>query len=142
MLVQEPERRLEIDWKELEGEKFMVRLALEATDRRGLYADLATAVSATGTDIRSFELHSSDGHVIGELAVEVGNLAHLQKILKAARRVKGVTDVARRERLSSDVKNGQSGIWAPRRRATNQEHCGAGLKGLERGDWFQTRRRD
>ncbi len=110
MLVQEPERRLEIDWKELEGEKFMVRLALEATDRRGLYADLATAVSATGTDIRSFELHSSDGHVIGELAVEVGNLAHLQKILKAARRVKGVTEVARRERLSSDIKNGQSGI--------------------------------
>ncbi|HEV7388075.1 MAG TPA: bifunctional (p)ppGpp synthetase/guanosine-3',5'-bis(diphosphate) 3'-pyrophosphohydrolase [Gemmatimonadaceae bacterium] len=110
MLVQEPERRLEIDWKELEGEKFMVRLALEATDRRGLYADLATAVSATGTDIRSFELHSSDGHVIGELAVEVGNLAHLQKILKAARRVKGVTEVARRERLSSDIKNGQGGI--------------------------------
>ncbi len=110
MLVQEPERRLEIDWKELEGEKFMVRLALEATDRRGLYADLATAVSATGTDIRSFELHSADGHVIGELAVEVGNLAHLQKILKAARRVKGVTEVARRERLSSDTKNGESGI--------------------------------
>ena len=110
MLVQEPERRLEIDWKELEGEKFMVRLALEATDRRGLYADVATAVSATGTDIRSFELHSSDGHVIGELAVEVGNLAHLQKILKAARRVKGVTEVARRERLSSDIKNGQGGI--------------------------------
>jgi GTP pyrophosphokinase len=48
--------------------------------------------------------------VIGELAVEVGNLAHLQKILKAARRVKGVTEVARRERLSSDINNGQSGI--------------------------------
>jgi GTP pyrophosphokinase len=110
MLVQEPERRLEIDWKELEGEKFMVRLALEATDRRGLYADLATAVSATGTDIRSFELNSSDGHVVGELAVEVGNLAHLQKILKAARRVKGVREVARRERLASDTKNGESSI--------------------------------
>ncbi|HXG71746.1 MAG TPA: bifunctional (p)ppGpp synthetase/guanosine-3',5'-bis(diphosphate) 3'-pyrophosphohydrolase [Gemmatimonadaceae bacterium] len=110
MLVQEPERRLDIDWKELEGEKFMVRLALEATDRRGLYADLATAVSATGTDIRSFELHSTDGHVSGELAVEVGNLAHLQKILKAARRVKGVTEVARRERLSSDVRNVESGV--------------------------------
>ena len=67
MLVHEPERRLEIDWQELEGERFLVRLALEATDRRGLYADIAAAVSATGTDIRSFELHSSDGHVTGEL---------------------------------------------------------------------------
>ena len=106
MLVQEPERRLEIDWKELEGERFMVRLVLEATDRRGLYADLATAVSGTGTDIRSFELHTTDGHVTGALAVEVGNLAHLQKILKAARRVKGVTEVSRRERLASDSNGG------------------------------------
>jgi GTP pyrophosphokinase len=110
MLVQEPERRIDIDWKELEGEKFMVRLALEATDRRGLYADLAAAVSATGTDIRSFELHSTDGHVLGELVVEVGNLAHLQKILKAARRVKGVAEVTRRERLSSDIGNVESSI--------------------------------
>jgi GTP pyrophosphokinase len=102
MLVLEPERRLEIDWKELEGERFMVRLVLDATDRRGLYADLAKAVSATDTDIRSFELESSDGHVTGALAVEVENLAHLQRILKAARRVKGVTEVTRKERLASD----------------------------------------
>ena len=102
MLVLEPERRLEIDWKELEGERFMVRLVLDATDRRGLYADLAKAVSATDTDIRSFELQSSDGHVTGALAVEVENLAHLQRILKAARRVKGVTEVTRKERLASD----------------------------------------
>jgi len=102
MLDLEPERRLEIDWKELEGERFMVRLALDATDRRGLYADLAAAVSATDTDIRSFEMQSSDGHVTGALAVEVENLAHLQKILKAARRVKGVTEVTRKERLASD----------------------------------------
>jgi GTP pyrophosphokinase len=102
MLVLEPERRLEIDWKELEGERFMVRLVLDATDRRGLYADLAKAVSAKDTDIRSFELQSSDGHVTGALAVEVENLAHLQRILKAARKVKGVTEVTRKERLASD----------------------------------------
>jgi GTP pyrophosphokinase len=103
MLDLEPERRLDIDWKELEGERFMVRLVLDATDRRGLYADLAAAVSGTDTDIRSFELASADGHVTGALAVEVENLAHLQKVLKAARRVKGVTEVTRKERLASDT---------------------------------------
>ena len=36
----------------------------------------------------------------GAVLVEVENLAHLQKIMKAARRVKGVTEVARRERLT------------------------------------------
>ena len=102
MLDLEPERRLDIDWKELEGERFMVRLVLDATDRRGLYADLASAVSATDTDIRSFDLTSADGHVTGALAVEVESLAHLQKVLKAARRVKGVGEVTRKERLASD----------------------------------------
>jgi GTP diphosphokinase / guanosine-3',5'-bis(diphosphate) 3'-diphosphatase len=101
LLAHEPERRLEIDWQEAEGERFIVRLALEASDRRGLYADLATAVTGTGTDIRSMDLHTSDGKVNGAVVVEVENLSHLQKIIKAARRVKGVHEVARRERITS-----------------------------------------
>jgi len=99
LLAHEPERRLEIDWQQSEGERFLVRLVLEGNDRRGLYADVAAAVSSSGTDIKSMELKTTDGKASGSLLVEVENLAHLQKILKAARRVKGITEVARRERL-------------------------------------------
>jgi GTP pyrophosphokinase len=102
LLAHEPERRLEIDWQEAEGERFIVRLALEASDRRGLYADLASAVTGTGTDIRSMDLRTLDGKVNGAMMVEVENLAHLEKIMKAARRVKGVHEVARRERVTSE----------------------------------------
>jgi GTP pyrophosphokinase len=101
LLAHEPERRLEIDWQEAEGERFVVRLAIEANDRRSLYADIAGAVSSTGTDIRSMDLHSTDGRVSGSVIVEVENLAHLEKIIKATRKVKGITDVARRERITS-----------------------------------------
>ncbi|HVZ78547.1 MAG TPA: bifunctional (p)ppGpp synthetase/guanosine-3',5'-bis(diphosphate) 3'-pyrophosphohydrolase [Gemmatimonadaceae bacterium] len=102
LLAHEPERRLEIDWQEAEGERFMVRLALEGSDRRGLYADVAAAVSGTGTDIRSLDLKSTDGKVSGAVVVEVENLAHLQKIVKAVRRVKGISEVARRERITPE----------------------------------------
>ena len=102
LLAHEPERRLDIDWQEAEGERFIVRLALEASDRRGLYADLAAAVTGTGTDIRSLDLHTTDGKVSGAVVVEVENLTHLEKIIKAARRVKGVSEVARRERITSE----------------------------------------
>ncbi|MEX2178047.1 MAG: bifunctional (p)ppGpp synthetase/guanosine-3',5'-bis(diphosphate) 3'-pyrophosphohydrolase [Gemmatimonadaceae bacterium] len=102
LLAHEPERRLDIDWQEAEGERFVVRLALEAVDRRGLYADLASAVTGTGTDIRSLDLHTMDGKVNGAVVVEVENLSHLEKIMKAARRVKGVSEVARRERITAD----------------------------------------
>ncbi|HJQ21215.1 MAG TPA: bifunctional (p)ppGpp synthetase/guanosine-3',5'-bis(diphosphate) 3'-pyrophosphohydrolase [Gemmatimonadaceae bacterium] len=102
LLAHEPERRLEIDWQEAEGERFIVRLALEASDRRGLYADLAAAVTGTGTDIRSMDLRTTDGKVSGAVMVEVENLAHLEKIMKAARRVKGVHEIARRERVTTE----------------------------------------
>ncbi len=102
LLSAEPERRLEIDWQEMEGELFVVRLGIEATDRRGLYADLAAAVTETGTNIKSMEVRSGDGGVFGSVLVEVENLSHLQKIVKAIRRVKGVTDVARRERVTAE----------------------------------------
>ncbi len=98
-LAHEPERRLDIDWQKSEGERFLIRLAIEATDRRGLYADLAAAVSETGTEIRSLELKTTDWRVSGAALVEVENLAQLEKILKAIRKVKGVSEVARRERL-------------------------------------------
>jgi GTP pyrophosphokinase len=98
-LAHEPERRLEIDWQEGAGERFLVRLAMAGFDRRNLYADLATAMSATGNDIRSLELKTVDGRVMGSAVVEVENLNHLTKIIKAARNVRGITEIQRRERL-------------------------------------------
>ena len=100
LLDDEPERRLEIDWQEMQGERFFVCLAVEATDRRALYADIATAVASTGTDIRRLDLQSRDARATGSIEVEVENLPHLEKILRAVRRVKGVIEVSRREQLT------------------------------------------
>ncbi|HVX87892.1 MAG TPA: ACT domain-containing protein, partial [Gemmatimonadales bacterium] len=91
------ERRVEIDWQEAEGESFAVRLAVSGEDRRGLYADLMQVISASGTNIRSAEIHSKDGTMFGSVTLEVDNLPHLTRVLKAMRRVKGVAEVERRE---------------------------------------------
>jgi guanosine-3',5'-bis(diphosphate) 3'-pyrophosphohydrolase len=91
------DRRVEIDWQEQEGESFAVRLVVNAEDRRGLYADIMQAISATGTNIRGADLTTKDGSAFGTVYVEVDNLPHLGKVLKAVRRVKGVTSVDRRE---------------------------------------------
>ena len=95
------ERRVEIDWQETAGEAFRVRLAVSAEDRRGLYADLMEAISQTGTNIRGADLQTRDGSVFGNVFVEVDNLTHLAKVLKAIRRVRGVTHVERREAPST-----------------------------------------
>jgi guanosine-3',5'-bis(diphosphate) 3'-pyrophosphohydrolase len=102
LLEHEPERRLEIEWKEREGERFLVRLMLEGNDRRGLYADVASAVSSTGTDIRAMELKALDAKAVGSMLVEVENLNHLEKIMRAVRKVKGISDIARRDNVSAE----------------------------------------
>ncbi len=95
--IQEGDRRVEIDWQEQEGESFAVRLVLSAEDRRGLYADILQAVSASGTNIRRADLHTKDGTAFGTIFIEVDNLAHLAKVLRVIRRVKGVVSIDRRE---------------------------------------------
>jgi GTP pyrophosphokinase len=101
MLGNEPERRLEIDWQKQEGELFVVRIVVEGSDRRGLYADIAGAVTETGTNIKSLDLTSGEGGgVRGSVVVEVENLQHLEKTLRAVRKVKGISVVSRRERIS------------------------------------------
>jgi GTP pyrophosphokinase len=106
LLAHEPERRLDIDWQEGAGERFLVRLAMAGYDRRNLYADLAAAMSTTGNDIRSLDLKTVDARVIGSAVVEVENLNHLKKIIAAARKVKGITEIQRRERLADDEVGG------------------------------------
>ena len=93
----ETERRVEIDWQEVEGEVFVVRLSVSGEDRRGLYADICEAISETGTNIKSAELASKDAAVFGAIVVEVENQTQLNKVLRAVRKVKGVTEAARRD---------------------------------------------
>ncbi|MDH3456184.1 MAG: bifunctional (p)ppGpp synthetase/guanosine-3',5'-bis(diphosphate) 3'-pyrophosphohydrolase [Gemmatimonadota bacterium] len=97
----DPERRVEIDWRAMEGEVFVVCLGVVGEDRRGLYADLMEAISGTGTNIRSAELSTKDAAMFGSVLVEVENHAHLAKVMRAMRRVKGVGTVERREPLKS-----------------------------------------
>jgi GTP pyrophosphokinase len=94
-------RRVEIDWQESKGEAFAVRLAVSGEDRRGLYADVMQAISQSGTNVKAAELATKDGTVFSTIVVEVDNRAHLAKVIKSIRKVRGITDVERREATSS-----------------------------------------
>jgi GTP pyrophosphokinase len=96
-LSQDPERRVEIEWSAEEGERFLVKLRMHGTDRRGLLSDVARAISETGTDIQHADMRSSNGGMDAEFVVEVQDLSHLNRVVKAVKRVKGVLEVERRE---------------------------------------------
>ncbi|MBT8405103.1 MAG: bifunctional (p)ppGpp synthetase/guanosine-3',5'-bis(diphosphate) 3'-pyrophosphohydrolase [Gemmatimonadetes bacterium] len=93
----DPERRIDIEWAAEKEDRFMVRVYMRGTDRRGLLSDVAKAITDTGTDIQHADMRSVDGGMNGEFVVEVKDLAHLKKVLRSIGRVKGVLSVERRE---------------------------------------------
>ncbi len=88
---------MDIEWDTDGAQRFLVRILMEGTDRHGLFADIAQAVSDTGTNIQSADVKSIEGGMRGQFVVEVENLSHLKKVMKAVRRVKGVLTVERKE---------------------------------------------
>ncbi len=102
----DPERRMEIEWAAEKGDRFMVRVYMRGTDRRGLLSDVAKAITDTGTDIQHADMKSVHGGMNGEFVVEVSDLNHLKKVLRSISRVKGVLGVERRESFQeSDLVN-------------------------------------
>ena len=91
------DRRIEIEWSAEKGDRFLVRLYMKGSDRRGLLSDVAKAITDTGTNIQHADMRSVDGGMNGEFVVEVQDLSHLRRVLKSASRVKGVLSVERRE---------------------------------------------
>ena len=98
-LSEHPERRIEIEWQAEAGDRFFVRLVIEGDDRRGLLSDIASAITETATNIRAADINTVEGGMNGSFAVEVQDLNHLKKVMKAIKRVKGVISVERREHL-------------------------------------------
>ncbi|WP_420635298.1 RelA/SpoT family protein [Candidatus Palauibacter sp.] len=99
-----PERRVEIEWQTHGTRRFLVRIVMEGTDRHGLFADIARAVSDTGTNIQSADIKGIEGGMRGQFVVEVENLSHLQKVVRQVQGVKGVLSVERKESF------GESGL--------------------------------
>jgi GTP pyrophosphokinase len=101
-LSQDPERRVEIEWSAEQEERFFVKIQMHGTDRRGLLSDVAKAISDTGTDIQHADMKSTNGGMDAEFVVEVKDLSHLNRVVKAVKKVKGVLEVERREHFGEE----------------------------------------
>jgi GTP diphosphokinase / guanosine-3',5'-bis(diphosphate) 3'-diphosphatase len=106
-MADHPERRVidAIEWEAEAGDRFFVRLVMEGTDRRGLFADIASTITGTNTNIKSANITSEEMGMRGEFVVEVENLDHLTRVVNAVRRVKGVLSVERREHFGESELN-------------------------------------
>ena len=65
-------------------------------------SDTARAISDTSTNITQIEMRDSEVGVVGNVLVKVQDLEHLTKVMNAMELVKGISDVKRRDFVTSD----------------------------------------
>jgi GTP diphosphokinase / guanosine-3',5'-bis(diphosphate) 3'-diphosphatase len=99
-LLYDPERKIDVEWdKGSDTSPYTVRLSLQVEDRKGILADVTSKIAGINTNIRNVEA-TSDADQRGriDMTVEISDLKHLQKVVKALRSVAGVVDVERASR--------------------------------------------
>jgi guanosine-3',5'-bis(diphosphate) 3'-pyrophosphohydrolase len=88
-------RRINVEWDVGRDDVFVVNLVVRGSDRQNLLADIAKAISEANTNIKHSDMGLVDGEVKGRFVVEVQDLRHLERVMKAISKVKNVRRVER-----------------------------------------------
>ena len=91
----QPERVIPVEWTSTKG-LFMVKIQVEALDRRNLLSDVTRVLSDHGVNIISGTIATgSDRVATSQFSFEMADPQHLNSLLAAVRKIDGVFDVYR-----------------------------------------------
>ncbi|MEQ1909060.1 MAG: bifunctional (p)ppGpp synthetase/guanosine-3',5'-bis(diphosphate) 3'-pyrophosphohydrolase [Vicinamibacterales bacterium] len=105
-LLYDPERRIDVEWEKApSGESrtsYTVKLTMEVEDRKGMLAAVSAKISDINTNILNMEARTGGDDQRGriEVTVEISDVQHLDKVVKALKSVNGVIDVERTGRAA------------------------------------------
>jgi GTP pyrophosphokinase len=69
---------------------------MDVEDRQGILADVSARIAAVNTNILDIEARTDpQGRAGIKVTVEIGDMKHLEKVMKSVRAVKGVLSVDR-----------------------------------------------
>ncbi len=90
-----PERLIDVSWDVDEEAAFPVQLIVSGHDRLNLLADISRAISDMGVNIQAGSFEGEHEYAHCTFVVEVRNLRHLDKIIRAIGKLQGVDRVER-----------------------------------------------
>jgi GTP pyrophosphokinase len=100
-LMYEPERRIDVEWGKEEGASaaFPVKLTVFCDDRFGMLKQITSVISDTKTNIRNIGARTENGQANVDIVIEIEDLKHLESIIHGVRKIPGVHDVQRLQRV-------------------------------------------
>ena len=108
-LLYESDRRIQVEWAELPSangapapkqQTYPVKLTVLCDDRSGMLKEFTAIISDDGTNIRSVDTKpAADGSAVVDFVVETVDVRHLNRLVQHLRRVPGVRDVQRVQKI-------------------------------------------
>jgi guanosine-3',5'-bis(diphosphate) 3'-pyrophosphohydrolase len=105
-LLYESDRRIDVEWAKTDAEiagkaqRYPVKITIFCDDRSGMLKELTAVISNDDTNIRSVETRDGEnGEAIVEFVVDAEDLRHLNRMVLGLRRLPGVREVLRAQKL-------------------------------------------
>src|SRR5437868_7354169 len=101
-LMYEPDRRIDVQWgrdNESVANAYPVKLTLFCDDRAGMLKQITAVISDTNTNIRNIEARTANGQANIDVVLDIADLKHLQNIINGVRKIPGVHDVQRLQKI-------------------------------------------
>ncbi len=106
-LLYESDRRIQVEWAPspteagtTKAQTYPVKLTVVCDDRAGMLKEFTAIISEDGTNIRSMDSKAApDGTAVVDFVVETVDVRHLNRLVQNLRRVVGVRDVQRVQKI-------------------------------------------
>jgi GTP pyrophosphokinase len=96
LIGSEPERKVDAQWDLAYKTLCPAKIRVVSVDKKGLLADITASIAATEGNISNARIRTTpDKQAVNIFEIEVNNLEHLQRIMKAIEKVKGVLSIER-----------------------------------------------
>jgi guanosine-3',5'-bis(diphosphate) 3'-pyrophosphohydrolase len=102
-LMYEPERRIDVQWTRDKEEgapaAYPVKLTLFCDDKWGMLKQITAVISDAKTNIRNIEARTGSGQANIDVVLDISDLKHLETIIAGVRKIPGVHDVQRLQKI-------------------------------------------
>ncbi len=95
-LDEDPHRKVEVEWDSAKEYSYPVRIRIYSEDKKGLLGDISNSISSHQANIKNARVDTTeDKKAISTFEVEIRDLTHLKKVIRALEKIKGVHRVER-----------------------------------------------
>jgi len=100
-LLYEPERRIDVEWARDDSTPtaYPVKLTVYCDDRFGMLKSITGVIGDAKSNIRNITAHTANSQASVEVVLDISDLKHLETIIVGLRKIPGVHDVQRLQKI-------------------------------------------